>query len=526
VGTAVHVLLFPVVTMTSPALRAFYLDALSHGTRETLLSLVVLAVSVAAAGGIVALRPVLRIGIAAVLAAGCLIGPFVYRDDTPPPPSTATGEPRPQLGNGIRKVLLISIDSLRADRLGCYGNSRSTSPAIDRVAAAGVRFDDAVSTAPWTLPSHMSMVTGRDVLSHGVVDEAEILIDAIPTLAGTLQAEGFSTVGIVSEGVLLGHWRGFGRGFDHYHDITELNRPAPRPEEHAPVATEFAIDYLRQNRDERLFMFLHYWDVHYDYNPPPPYDSMFDPDYRGSIEPTGFIDNEAIHAGMAERDLQHVISLYDGEIRWVDDHIARVIGTVEELGIFDETAIIITADHGDAFFEHGSKGHGLTLYRELMQIPLIIRAPGLPPGTVVKQPVSLTDLMPTILELTRVTPPARIDGISLLGLMTGAETSEGRAVYGVRCALAQPGCLFLQYSAVDSMIFGVWPFELELYAADDRMQRRNLIESTPNVRVQMNRLLRALDQQWGSFRADGGRILQGPLDETTEARLRELGYIP
>jgi hypothetical protein len=274
-------------------------------------------------------------------------------------------------------------------------------------------------------------------------------------------------------------------------------------------------------------LFLHYWDVHYDYDPPAPYDAMFDPDYDGAIDPTGFIDNDAIHAGMPERDLEHLIALYDGEIRWVDDHIARIVGVVEELGLVDETAIIITSDHGDEFFEHGGKGHGLTLYREVTQVPLILRVPGLRAGTIVTQPVSLIDLMPTILQLTGMTPPGEIDGVSLLPLIAGMPLPASRAVYAARCALAQPGCLFLRHSADDSLILGVWPFTAELYADDDVLQRNGVIEARPaETRQAVDLLIEALGRQWTSFRAAGGRYLHEQMGETTKARLRQLGYIP
>ncbi len=360
-------------------------------------------------------------------AAGVLLGGayafgavFSVRPDLPVAQSETRQHRSGAPGAPVERILLISVDSLRADRLGCYGNPRDTSPAIDRLARDGVRFAEAWSTTSWTLPAHMSLMTGRYVLSHGVYADRDQLPGGIPTLAEGLHAAGYATGGVVAMIYLNGRY-GFDRGFEYYDDHTapEETAAASWGDEPAPVVTDLAIRWLEQHRRDRFFLFLHYWDVHYDYIPPAPYDAMFDPDYKGSITGKNFIFNRAVRAGMPARDLEHLLALYDGEIRWVDDHIAKLLRFLGEAGLYESTAVIITADHGDEFFEHGFKGHRRTLYREVTQVPLVIRAPGARAGTVVDVPVSLVDVMPTVLELAGQQVPAGVEGISLVPWLFG-----------------------------------------------------------------------------------------------------------
>jgi arylsulfatase A-like enzyme len=505
----------------------------------TYLALIAFAVAVGAAALLARLQPRLRwvtaLGAATAMGVGLLLAPV-----TPASSDTGiVGKGRPQQAVAhapVRNVILISIDSLRADRLGCYGNQHNTSPAIDRLAQQGVRFAKAMSTTSWTLPAHMSMLTGRDVLSHGVIADTDQLPDSVPTLAETLRQAGVATGGVAST-PLLGRRYGFSRGFGYYDESIPLS---PKfdilRDEPAPATTDLAIKWLRESAGGRFFLFVHYWDVHYDYVPPAPYDTLFDPDYKGSITGVNFFENKAVRRGMPKRDLEHVLALYDGEIRWVDEHVAKLLSVVEELGIGDQTAIIVTADHGDEFFEHGFKGHGRTLYREVVQVPLIMRVPGMKGGAVVETPVSLVDIAPTVLTIMGVGEPAGIDGLDMLPVMASNEPQDRREVQAWLCGLARIGaarqharhwgnCQAMQDSSVGTLIHLFQPLRLEFYAASDAKQRQNLAASSKWPRDEQMALLSGhLNARWGELRR-AGKQGQLAMDKATRERLRALGYV-
>jgi arylsulfatase A-like enzyme len=328
-------------------------------------------------------------------------------------------------------VVLISIDSLRADHLGCYGYPRATSPHIDALAATGMRFTTTWSSTSWTLPAHVSLLTGRTLLGHGVREYRDTIPPSVPLLAEQLQKAGYATAGVVAAPFLSARY-GFARGFDHYDEsaVSSSHADSWRGET-SPKSYAGASSWLREHRREPFFLFVHFWDVHYDYDPPPPYDTMFDPDYTGSIGRADFISNPKIRPGMAERDLDHVRALYDGEIRYTDEHVGKLLDLVGELGLRERTIVILTADHGEEFFEHGRKGHERTLYEEVLHVPLVITWPGrIAPGQVATEPVSLVDVTPTILDLLRAPAPAGIEGRPLV-------SDEGQPVPARRLLVAE-----------------------------------------------------------------------------------------
>ncbi len=337
-----------------------------------------------------------------------------------------------------RNVVLISIDSLRPDHLGCYGYRRDTSPNIDRLAARGATFLNAVSTTSWTLPAHISLFTGTDISVHGVANDGLSLHSGIPVLAEALKESGYRTAAFCSSPYLNPAF-GFDRGFDTYHN-TDLEKPdfedtifledrnqwqKVHEDITSPRIEELAADWLDRHRDEKFFLFLHMWDPHFDFIPPAPYDTLFDPDYQGEISPRHFMFNQAINPDMDPRDLEHIIALYDGEIAFTDHHLGRIFDRLEELGLLDRTMIVITGDHGTEFFEHGNKGHRTTLYDETVHIPLIVVLPGRDlKGRKIAGQAGIIDIAPTILDyLGRpVRPP--IQGRSLLPALAGEDTEE------------------------------------------------------------------------------------------------------
>lgn len=324
-------------------------------------------------------------------------------------------DPRPN-------VLLISLDSVRRDMLGCYGADfpRSPSPNLDRLAAEGIRLEDAVSGTSWTLPAHATLFTGVPELVHGVEQDGQRLDDSLPTLAEELRAAGYRTAGVYS-GPYLDPRFGFGRGFERYRAgygpelaaaargaaealarVHALDDSTPDEKSHgvlaanaraehelevashrdssARVVTDLLLEELAAAGGEKrpFFLFAHYFDAHYDYVPPAPFDRELDPDYAGAVDGGDFVRRLAAPAAGA-RDLAHLRALHAGELAWTDAQIGRVLDELERRDLAANTLIVVVSDHGDEFLEHGGFGHRRTLYQEVVRVPVIVRWPdGLP----------------------------------------------------------------------------------------------------------------------------------------------------
>ncbi len=442
-------------------------------------------------------------------------------------PVVGRGEKAPAHGFN---VILVSIDSLRADRMSLHGHTRETSPAMTQLARDGVYFEAARSTTSWTLPSHMSILTGRSLLGHGVVSDDRRLSADVPTLAESFSMAGYRTGGIVSAPYVESRY-GFNRGFDHYDDSTvsfATNNESYKSVT-APLLNKTAVKWIEESADDPFFLFLHYWDVHYDFAPGPPYDTMFDPDYEGDVDGTDFYFSKAVHANMAPRDLEHVLALYDGEIRLVDDHIGKLRAALERLGVADRTIIVVTSDHGDEFFEHGRKGHHRTLYEEVLHVPLIVYVPHMEMAVEsIADNASTIDIMPTVLGLTGLDQPSGLEGVDFTDVMTGTAPVPDRTVFG---ELYRKGSLIVEVAAIDEKSKVIHHFNhrsLESFdlASDpgERSALSNVEGETPRVLGLMADWLTA---RWRTFdgrlQRDGVESLQ--LDQHNEDALRALGYI-
>jgi arylsulfatase A-like enzyme len=318
------------------------------------------------------------------------------------------------------RVILISIDSLRADHVGCYGYSRRTTPHIDSLATNGFVFNNCIAQSSWTLPSHASLLTSLFVKTHGACGPNEGVSPKALVIAEELRRHGYATAAFVTAPFLLPQY-GMNQGFDLYdarcssvrhidshHDVTN------------PCVHRRAGEWLNEWHSVPFFLFLHYWDVHYDYVPPAPYDTMFDPSYQGSITGRDFAKNVLVRPGMPQRDLEHLIALYDGEIAYTDAYVGELLRNLARLGIADETLVIVTSDHGDEFLEHGATGHGHTLYQELIRVPLIWAEPGGGDGPcLLDNVVQLVDIAPSILEYLGFPVPEVLEGRSFLSRLRG-----------------------------------------------------------------------------------------------------------
>ncbi len=313
-------------------------------------------------------------------------------------------------------VIVIVVDTLRADHLSSYGYERETSPFIDGLAAEGVRFENAISPSSWTQPSHASMLTGRYTYEHQA--ETQPLDDTYPTIGEVLQAQGYRTGAFSANTLFFTRRQGFGRGFLHFEDNDQsapdafLNsslygylfdyyglRKALKYEgvptrRLAPEINQSALQWIDRG-DQPFFVFINYFDAHDPYTPPEPYLSKYGQTRGGLIN--GFI--ERYHPELTPAQLQSEIDAYDGSINYVDDQIKALFAELESRGELENTIVIITADHGESLGEHGLLQHSASLYRQEIHVPLIVWGAGVPSGIVVDTPVSTTSLPATILQL-------------------------------------------------------------------------------------------------------------------------------
>jgi arylsulfatase A-like enzyme len=327
-----------------------------------------------------------------------------------------------------QRVVLISVDTLRADHLGGYGYGRPTSPGIDALAREGVLFEDVSAPSPWTLPSHASLLTGLYPSRHGLKAHDRYLPSTVPTLAALLGRAGFVTAGVVNS-YNLGPRFGLDRGFQEFLYVEE----AADQVEPSTRITEQAMAWLRQHRDRRLFLFVHYYDVHSDYRSRPRYEEQFVAPYRGVADGTTaqLMAYREGRVRLEGRDAAHLIDLYDAGLRQMDDELQRLFAFLRDEKLLDDTLLILTSDHGEEFLERGGVLHGRTQFQEVMRVPLVMRGPGLPAGRRVAAPVSLLDVMPTLLRRAEAEVPSGLDGEDLAVSWRGEDGRLGeRYLFG------------------------------------------------------------------------------------------------
>lgn len=433
-----------------------------------------------------------------------------------------------------RNVVLISIDTLRADHLGCYGYDRQTTPHLDSLAARGVRFERAFTVASWTLPAHMSLMTSRYPHGHGVERQDQSLAKDVTVLAELLKTEGVRTGGVISWFFVSARY-GFDRGFEEFFELLPEKEDLSAYRK-AEDVIDTAIDWLGGRGAERrpFFLFVHLFDPHIDYSPPSAYaerfragDSTIDGSYaslqpyiRGLRENAPRIDPE---------DLKAVVALYDAEVRYVDDQIGRLLATLEEMGLADSTLVVVTSDHGEEFDDHGSmEGHQWTLYDEVLRIPLILRAPGGPAARVEQRLAEIIDIAPTILDWMGIAPPDEFLGASLLS-SPGLESAGREWVFSKierfnsKQAVRSANHKLIHTAATGTNAFGV-PirpgFELYDLATDPGEKNDLYVEGSPLVREMQRALLGWLTTAGATPSAEDVEFT-----EEQRKRLRALGYL-
>ncbi|MCI0416951.1 sulfatase-like hydrolase/transferase [bacterium] len=322
----------------------------------------------------------------------CVLAVHGCRKESPPPKIKPT-------------VVLISIDTLRADYLKLYSSKGVSTPNLEQIAREGVIFKNVIAQVPYTLPSHSTMLTGIYPAAHRVRDNVRDALPAsIPTLAEVFKKNGYQTSGFAGS-MVLSHQTGLSRGFDYYDDF--FSRSDVHAEDLGGIerragevlqSFEYWLDHRQSSAP--FFAFIHFYDPHSPYNPPPGY------------------------AASRKRE-----DLYAGEIKYVDFVLGKLFSLLKNKNIWNNAAVLITSDHGEMLNEHSEVGHGFFLYRPALAVPFLLRGPGLPSGAEVNDVVELADLAPTLLNLTGLTPPSSMQGESLVPLLNGAHKKKNRAAF-------------------------------------------------------------------------------------------------
>jgi arylsulfatase A-like enzyme len=446
-------------------------------------------------------------------------------------------------------VVLISVDTLRPDHLGCYGYARATSPTIDRLAAEGTLFEVAISSSSWTLPAHAALFTGLPDSVHGADRGSRKLEPERRTLAEAIRAAGYRTLGIWT-GPLLAPKFGFAQGFDRYvshedgTDADLFDSEKYRDEWEAvsekaqrvvtgPDIEDRIRDLIVAPMEQPFFLFVHLWDVHYDYIPPAPFDTLFDSAYAGGVDGRNL--TELLRWGPEDidpRDLDHLKALYDGEIASTDRQVQFIVDRLHDLGFADETLIILTADHGEEFFEHGLFGHKRALYDESIRIPLVFWYPGhVPAGQRIEKPVRIIDIAPTILEFVGAVGLPDILGRSLLSeiLQPGGSPPSPAAISQLTID-QKTGAGLLAIRTADwklvtgpnpDDVVGLWDLKNDPFEQDNVYGRDETLTSLSKD-VMRQSLLELHRLQEKHVVAAGE---SDDLDDQTRAMLENLGYL-
>ncbi len=421
---------------------------------------------------------------------------------------------------GPHPIIIINLDTLRADHLGCYGYDRATSPTIDRLAEESVLFTHAFSQAPNTPPSQTSIFSGLYPMTHGMIEDDDRIPLSVVMLAEVLQENGFATAGFHDGGYMSNDFN-MGQGFDLYDSSLGggLKKIGPK-----------VSRWLSDHSDKNFLLMIHTYDIHTPYDPPEGYHDLF----LGGLEPPtpGFEPTAAAleeirlsvwtdePKSLPPNDLENAKALYDGGIRWVDAWIDGFMRELQALGLDQRATIVLISDHGEEFQEHGSLLHE-KLYATVTHVPLMIRLPGAGHSRKIETLVETIDLMPTLLDLVGLPVPTATQGQSLLPLIQGQKTDDavafGESPFFGHRRFAGHGRWRLLLTKNTGQV--------ELYDFDaDPLESRNLASDRPFIVEELKEKISAWETEAVAARivdADEG----SSLDEETRKQLKELGYI-
>lgn len=416
-------------------------------------------------------------------------------------------------------ILLITMDTVRADYIGCYGSPDVKTPTIDKLAYSGVQFMRAVAPSQCTNPSHASMLTGLYPTLHQVKDNRTPLTNEALTLAEILKEKGYSTLGAVSARHLDSTHSNFGQGFDcfldcHKNQLTAVER------------NRLFLQELEKISAGTFFAWVHYYDPHGDYAPPPPYDAMYPVGADYEPVPPQKNMNLSPHIKAKPVDPDVIIPRYKGEISFLDEQIGAVIGFLEKKKLTGKTLIIVVADHGESMTEKGIYFCHAGMYNPVLHIPLVMSMPGTLPGKVrVNSVVSGLDIFPTVLEMAGVKYVAdRVDGRSLKPMFSNPGHQNHKVVISeaVDCvirAIYKDGYKFIKpyprdWAAKEKQLFRPW----EDYREDDDLKFKKA-QVAKRLEIRLKNWLKAAGRKKLSSRR------HEKLDKKTAEALKSLGYI-
>jgi arylsulfatase A-like enzyme len=411
-------------------------------------------------------------------------------------------------------LILIVVDTLRSDHLGCYGYLRPTSPSIDRLAATAIRYERAFSQAPWTTPSVASMLTSQYPPVLGIVNEPDRLDDSFVLLSEILADHGYTTGAVISHVYLSSMWK-LDQGFDHFDESCVVGHG----EVSSPMVTDAAIRLTKRMGSRPFFLLVHYFDPHYDYIGHEGHDLCEQLDYHGRLTSVAsFTELRRLIDQLDEHDLEHLRCLYDSEIAFTDAHIGRLLDHLRDTGLYDSSIIVLTADHGEELLERSTVGHGGTLFNEQIKVPLIIRYPGSQRSEVVRTSVGLVDLLPTVLDYLGVPVEHEIAGQSLLGAAPTARPVFSESVQGGFQGIIHDRFKLLYHKGTGSYL---------LYDLDqDPDERSSLWSGKHGPRPPVGEQLEEELQQWvETMAASAHRADRVSLSMEERARLAALGYL-
>ncbi len=427
------------------------------------------------------------------------------------------------------KVIMISLDTLRADHLGSYGYPRDTSPYMDQLAEDGILFENVYAHSSWTLPSHMSLLFSLNTASHQVYFNDQKIDSSIPSLASFLKDEGYLTQGITGGGYVSSIF-GFSKGFDWYEEPVGGQRAALRDDE-AAYLFEKTSRWLQENKDKKFFLFLHTFQTHGPYRCPAPWNESFlapDAEWK-EMALRNFLDGRGDDYEFTEKQKQNIVDLYDGEIKYTDEVLIKpLVEQLKKMGIYDNTLLIITSDHGEEFLDHGGWLHGRTLYNELIKVPLIMKLPASRySGTRVPSIVRLIDIMPTVLDTAGISYD-RIDGKSLLDSISGNEKPDRIFISDLAHKNTPVPCPALSATnrgrikfIIDRAEDGIKSIETYDLAADPD-EKTNIFQE---VQVMRDEVVKFLTEYYAEKKKQSRSIEQIQMGKELEEKLKALGYL-
>jgi arylsulfatase A-like enzyme len=442
-------------------------------------------------------------------------------------------------GARSRKIILVSIDTLRADHVGCYGYGKATTPALDALASDSAVFLDTYAPSSWTLPSHVSLLTSLSCFRHGVNREDDRMSSTTVTLADVLRTRGFVCAAVTGGGFVSPVF-GFSKGFDSYLQA----EGSPWTSRGAGQVFSAASQWIDKNAKKDFFLFVHTYQPHSPYIPPPPEDSMFlDPDAPWRMIDVGSHVGGpwGLYKRLPDAESRAIAGLYDGEIRYSDDAlIGPLVAKLKALGIYDEAMIIVTSDHGEEFYDHGGWEHGRSLYDEVLKVPLVVKFPRSEfRGRRVPTAVRLIDVMPTVMDVFGATPEGLgLEGRTLLPVLNGREKKDRMALaflaggvlespIGEKMSAIEGRDKVILNKPKDPGLVGTFlapppPFvDVEAYdiAADPR-EKTNIVSGRAALASRLAALLKGL--RAGAAAKKGDKAL---IDDELKERLKALGYV-